>query len=647
MHRWRFWLTWSAVALLVVAGLAGALAGWHWRRGGPPAEAEPDPRVTYPTPYRNVRPEVAYVGDEACAPCHAEVSRTYHEHPMGRSMAVVSAAAGPERSGAEAHSPFTMSGQTFRVERRDGQVFHEEEVTGAGGRVLATLEAEARFAIGSGRRGKSYLVERDGYLRESPISWYSQAGRWDLSPGFTASTHFNWPVPSDCLFCHANHAEPVEQTVNRYRAPVLRDPAIGCERCHGPGALHVAARQGGDAAPGADDTIVNPARLEPELRESVCQQCHLQGDIRVLPRGRQTFDFRPGLPLRLFWSVFARPQQGGDKQKSVTQVEQMRASGCYRGSSGRLGCISCHDPHVLPPPAEAARYYRNRCLRCHQEGSCSVPVARRRREQPDDSCVACHMPRIATSNIAHTALTDHRIPRSPQDAANLPAARPGPRLGEAPLVYFFQDRDAAVGPEVARDTGLALAELARLGSAKEVRLEFGRSALSLLRPAVRAHPDDVPAREAESYALWLCGVPEDALAAYEALLAQEPERERALADAARLAAQLGRRDAAVEFGRRAVRVNPYNPEYHALLARALTESGRAAEAADEARAAIRLDPTDVATRQALITAAVRGGDPDLARREFDDLLALRPPDSDGLRRWFAEQMRQSTSAPGR
>src|SRR6516162_3070307 len=40
-------------------------------------------------PYRNTDPSVAYVGDEACVKCHAEIARTYRQHPMGRSMSPV------------------------------------------------------------------------------------------------------------------------------------------------------------------------------------------------------------------------------------------------------------------------------------------------------------------------------------------------------------------------------------------------------------------------------------------------------------------------------------------------------------------------------------------------------------------------------
>ena len=64
--------------------------------------------------------------------------------------------------------------------------------------------------------------------------------------------------------------------------------------------------------------------------------------------GTRSEDFRPGLEFYQFWSIFVPATAGTNKFAS--QAEQMHESRCYRASQGRLGCISCHDPHVLPAP---------------------------------------------------------------------------------------------------------------------------------------------------------------------------------------------------------------------------------------------------------------------------------------------------------
>src|SRR5262249_57597529 len=160
---------------------------------------------------------------------------------------------------------------------------------------------EVDYVIGSGTRGHSYLADRDGHLFQTPISWYSQKGAWGLSPGFDAERVRGRAIKPDCLYCHANRTRPVADTVNAYQKPPFAGHAIGCERCHGPGELHVKERTQRATAGGLiDHTIVHPGKLTPALRDSVCRQCHLAGEVRVLRPGRGINDFRPRLPPHPF-----------------------------------------------------------------------------------------------------------------------------------------------------------------------------------------------------------------------------------------------------------------------------------------------------------------------------------------------------------
>jgi Tfp pilus assembly protein PilF len=627
---WRRPLLWTVAALLPALALS-ALAAWRWR-GPVSAPVAADPRLSYPTPYRNVRPEVAYVGDAACAGCHPSHARTYHRHPMGRSFARAAEVANEDRYDQAAHNPFEKFGFDYRVERRGDRVFHREIRPGPGGRPVYEIEAEVRYTIGSGTRGRSYLIDRDGYLFQSPISWFAQKDLWDISPGFSAGQHFERPIETQCLFCHANDATPVEHTFNRYRAFTGR--AIGCERCHGPGELHVRQREGPESAADPDDTIVNPAHLEPTLREAVCQQCHLEGEVRILRRGRGPFDYRPGLPLHLFWSVFVRLPELVENQV-VGQVEQMEQSRCFRAADGKLGCVSCHDPHVLPEPKEKMAYYRSRCLHCHDQKGCSLPAAVRL-EKNGDACTACHMPRLRSSDIAHTAITDHRVPRR---AAGSGQTEPHRTLdpGENPLLYFQRALQDPLDREIARDLALAQVQLARQRGRAAAPL--ARLALPVLEGAVFREPDDVAAWEARGLALWLEGRATTAMESYAAALERAPEREQTLQDAALLAEQMGRPDEAIDYWHRVVRVNPWQgfSRYH--LARLLAGRRDWDGALTECRAVLRLNPAHQEARKLLIECHLRKGEVEQARAELDVLLASRPDNPDGLRRWFAEQSR--------
>jgi hypothetical protein len=640
----------SRKRLLLAAGLAlGLLAlgvGWQWWASGPdpgPAQAEAgDPRLTFATPYRNVRPEVNYVGDRACVSCHPDQAAAYRRHPMSRALVPGADAEPVEQYGPAASNPFVAadpfvtSGLHYRVQPRAGRPIHREWAADADGKVLAEMEAEASFAVGSGKRGRAYLVSRDGYLFQSPITWYPQGGRWDLSPGYAVrNQHFGRPITPGCLFCHSNHADHVPDTVNRYRPPIFKGYGVGCERCHGPGELHVKRRAAGATVAGLDDTIVNPARLAPPLREAVCQQCHLQGEQRVVARGRSDFDYRPGLPLHLFLMDFVVEGEGRDN-KFVGTVEQMVASRCYQASRGpkQLGCISCHDPHRQPPPEEKVAHYRKRCLQCHAETSCTVPPAARRARSKEDSCVACHMPRTG-SEINHTSITDHRVPRraaEPGTGAATPPTFPGP----AALVPFHRDLLDPQDEEAARNRGVALMGLLARQPPEAAARQLAEEALPLLEAALRKDGHDGPAREAKGAALACLGHQDEALAAYEAVLADRPERETTLQAAASVALQMKRLDAGRTYLERAVRVNPWRWQSYHLLAAASFQIGQWERAARECGQSIQLEPFYATTRRRLLVECyLHLGRPDEARAAFDTLLRLsREERRPELQRWF-------------
>jgi predicted CXXCH cytochrome family protein len=382
--------------ILLAMVVAGIFVGKLRPRGEPPNPAkETHPLPSPSTPYKNAAPGVAYVGDEACARCHTEIASAYRRHPMGRSMSRGVGEVAPVAEG----TVFEADGAVYAIDRRDGRVFHRE--TRSDGK---TTEAEVAYVIGSGRRGASFLVERDGVLKQSPIAWYAQPGKWDLAPGYRGvNLHFDRTIGAGCLFCHAHRFEFAEG-----RPTTFHGLSIGCERCHGPGALHDG---GAKRADGVDLTIVNPADLSPTLRDAVCEQCHLQGSQRVEVTGRSATDFRPGLPFDAFVKTWTNNADPFERRRSVGQFEQMRQSRCFSASDGRLGCISCHDPHRLPEPAERVAYYRDRCLACHADRGCLLPEEARAAKGPADDCISCHMPRTSASDVAHTSQTLHNIGR--------------------------------------------------------------------------------------------------------------------------------------------------------------------------------------------------------------------------------------------
>lgn len=576
----------------------------------------PAPPDSPETPYLNARPGVAYMGDTACVSCHKEISASYRKHPMGRSLAALATDSPP---GLVEKADFQAEGFDYSVERRQGRVIHREVRRDAGGKVVASMEAEVQYVLGSGTRGYSFLIERDGYLVQSPIAWYAQDRKWNLAPGYhEKNEHFERQVIPECLFCHVNQVAPVPGTLNRYQSPIFRGHAIGCERCHGPGELHVARTEFGDDK---DLTIVNPIDLVPRRREGVCEQCHLQGETRFPRAGRAVFDYRPGLPIEDYWAVFVRPESP-KANKIVGHVEQMRASRCFQASAGKLGCVSCHDPHERPAPEAKMSYYRSRCLECHADRGCSFPEPLRRKRSPEDSCVSCHMPSSA-SNVVHTAQTIHRIPRF-GEFDGIGAKLPGSPRPDVPLLEdFYQEAMSASGRSASgRDLALALTIVGDRELGTDLASSMGRAALPLAESAAAAHPDDPGAWLAKAGALRLVGRNPDALTAIESLLTREPRHEAALVFAGVIAGELDRRNEALAYWRRLLVVNPWLSRAHLAMARLHAASSDWIAAAESCRAALRINPAQLAARKLLVDSLLATGDPEGARVESATLKAF-------------------------
>ncbi|MCI0702359.1 MAG: hypothetical protein L0241_14850 [Planctomycetia bacterium] len=466
--RYSRWLV-SGVFLLLIGATLFAI--WYFTRSPPPTPIEeealvpdpapPDPRLVFDTPFRNVKPEVRYVGDEACAKCHQSVTQSYHAHPMGRSAAFVSKGMTVEKYHPSGRTVFSAGSFDLEVERSPEGARHRIRLREPAPVAVPEVVLPVEIAIGSGTRGRSYLSVEHGSVWQAPVSWYGPEAKWDLSPGFRLGHTVRRAIQPACLYCHVDRVEPIPGAENRYRQPLFpKQAAIGCERCHGPGELHVAERNAGARPQGMDTSIVNPLHLTPELQLAICEQCHLQGEERVNRRGRDLFEFRPGLPFEQFVSVYVRHPDIASVNKSVGQFEQMEQSRCFTQSGRRMVCTSCHDPHKVPSPEEKDAHYRQRCLNCHNKPTarkCSLPEPDR--QAKNDSCFTCHMPRAASSNIIHTSITDHRVLRKPGPA---PVAR-GLPFGTSPLIRFRSGPFTPPQDELDRDLGIALARFGKKG----------------------------------------------------------------------------------------------------------------------------------------------------------------------------------------
>ncbi len=550
-----------------------------------------------PPQFLNARLDVAYVGDEVCRECHQPQYDSFKKTGMGRSLALPS----PIKEGATL-KPITLRaenlGRTYTVSIRNGKMFHSETILGPDGKPESTETHEVAYSVGSGDVGRSYIIAKGDALFVSPISYYSSVKRWGLSPGYDLGQFqgFTRPAWHLCLACHSGMPLPIADTRNLYQNPPFRFLSIGCERCHGPGEIHIKERKSN--APirvPIDLSIVNPARLPGELRTDVCRQCHLSGEPRVLRPGKTHLDFRPGTPLSdtIFAFTVPVPAKPGEV-KALGHPEQMVLSRCYRESEGRLACISCHDPHIQLSGLEAATYFRKKCLACHVPEECPAPVATRAATSPADNCVACHMPKLSVSNMSHSALTDHRIPRNPSDPNSYPS--PGP-----PDELVLQTKPFANPEEKPDLRSLALAYY----QASQPYPQFAKTGFALLKQAAREYPDDPEVQGAYGQVLAIAR-PEATSEAAQALQRALDLGSRSVefqTNLARLRFKEGDSATAEKLYLAAISNDPYySPAYFSLARLYLAASDRKTAAAT-LKKILDFDPGNDAAREAYADAS--------------------------------------------
>ncbi len=405
---------WAVTLLVVIAVLLVIACSELSQKAEQPA---------HPTGFLNLHDSVKYVGMNTCRQCHSNIHETFQHTGMGSSFG----SATREKSSAvfTGHRPvYDSRFNYYYYPFWAGDTLMLREFRLAGVDTIHKREQRIDYIIGSGQHTNSHLFSVNGYLFQAPITWYAQKGKWDLPPGFDegAVTRFSRIISLECMSCHNAYPDFIEGSRNRFRN-ILQ--GIDCERCHGPGSLHVQEKMAGkivDTSKYTDYTIVNPKKLPVELQMEICQRCHLQGNA-VLKPGKSFFDFRPGMKLTEVFDVFM-PSYEGDQSSFImaSHVERLKMSKCWKASNNSFNCISCHNPHVSVK-VTGKQAFNQPCIQCHsgnKNQSCTEQLSIRNKK--GDNCVACHMPASGTEDIPHVTTHDHYI-RKPVKLQDMPMGR--------------------------------------------------------------------------------------------------------------------------------------------------------------------------------------------------------------------------------
>jgi cytochrome c554/c'-like protein len=360
-------------ALVLCAGLLCGLAVFIVALGRPGSWSQNTPRQKWNP--RRVPAGTEFIGDQACAECHKRASAVFPQSGMALAMEPVH---GSKVLSENPTLTLQLGPYSYEIKRDGKQSFYS--VTDG----KSTISVPIQYAVGQGRMGQTYVLEKDGNFYESRMSFYNEIKGLDFTIGSprlvpaSLEEAFGRLLSKNevvgCFGCHANNASAGQKLQLEKLTHGVR-----CESCHGPGPPHVAAVKAGE--PGYK-SIFNPGRIGgDEQTQQFCALCH---------RGNEEFSLLQSMGLN---NVRFQPYR-------------IFLSKCY-SDDRNIRCTACHNPHE--PLKEDAAYYDNRCLDCHalkgqpaaQGSQPSCPVATK-------DCTSCHMPKVEIKT-AHFKFTDHYI----------------------------------------------------------------------------------------------------------------------------------------------------------------------------------------------------------------------------------------------
>ena len=441
----------ACILILLAAVLAAGCS-----KTAPTNSNENNPVVSEETLDKNDLAVAHYVDDAECANCHQEIYDSYQKVAMAKSFYDFNAKATVEAFDDNKffHQP---SGNYYEMnvvgDHLDMTRFRQRP----DGTKYAVHQQTAQYVVGSGNHVRTYLSRNaNGEMFQLPVVWYSQDQKWGMAPGYDRADHpdFGRPITRQCMFCH-NAYPDFEDGSDLFGQPHLfpekLPQGIGCQRCHGPGSEHVRLSEKVDEATSSglaqiQNSIVNSARLAPELQDDVCNQCHFQpmsqrsSFVRKFSEG--DYGYLPGTQLSKYMLHFEPDRNNGlaDHFEINHHPYRLYQSQCYIKTPGGIRCTDCHDPHQKIEKTRQATFYRKKCFSCHGENDCG-DVERGRTAEAD--CISCHMQARRTTDVVNVTMTDHKISRRQKLNPTAPLQETDVPIGMPVRRYDFEHQTIA------------------------------------------------------------------------------------------------------------------------------------------------------------------------------------------------------------
>jgi predicted CXXCH cytochrome family protein len=279
---------------------------------------------------------------------------------------------------------------------------------------LVTFTLDQVALVYGSRYKQRYFTRRGNDYYPLPAQWDIQKHKWlpyhvekgtDWWEPFYGPSNFDRPTGPTCDGCHSVNYNIQTHQVTEWN--------VGCEKCHGPGSLHVQHP--------TKTNIVNPDTLDFVRANDICMQCHTQGRPPHNPIAGKYYDwpvgFLPGDRLSDYWRLDAlKPGVTDFLQYADLTAHKNRMQGndfvqsvmYHRG----IRCFDCHDVHSNQNPSNLRAVGNALCLSCHTadnpaglKGTVSEHT-HHAANSPGSQCVACHMPLIEHT-LKNSYVADH------------------------------------------------------------------------------------------------------------------------------------------------------------------------------------------------------------------------------------------------
>ncbi|MCX6382523.1 MAG: multiheme c-type cytochrome, partial [Armatimonadetes bacterium] len=333
------------IVLTVILCVAGCTSP------APPKASPPPVESAFVTPLHN-----DFVGSGACVECHPNEVKTHTASRHANTLRSMSRKALAKMAPPDGTIPDTI----YSIATKDGSIGLATQGQPEQGIYPMQL------AFGSGKTGITFAsVQGTTQLAEMRKSYFPNLRKWHFTPGQEGMKDkamgrmYDGEFPRRCVLCHAVTV-PTNTIV-----PEQKFMGVGCESCHGAGSAHINAIRTGNAG----NLNMEPLKQATGERiNEMCGQCHMT-EKRVeemnMPRD-STGRFQPyGLAL----------------------------SQCFKKSSGKLTCITCHNPHA--DVSTDTPKYEALCIQCHSASNKPASAAPPTKACPvnaNSGCIKCHMP---------------------------------------------------------------------------------------------------------------------------------------------------------------------------------------------------------------------------------------------------------------